>query len=102
MKGIPAVLCALLWTVFAAGQDLNCDLGGYKPQDGLKAQLRGGALEFNWQGERRDHQRASFTIRDGQPMVQELAILSMPRVQMKIKLMHLVIYLFAILIPPCH
>jgi hypothetical protein len=73
VKGIPAVLCGLLWTAFAAGQDLNCDLGGYKPQDGLKAQLRGGALEFNWQGERRDQLRASFTIREGQPMVQELA-----------------------------
>jgi hypothetical protein len=62
-----------LWTAFAAGQELNCDLGGYKPQDGLKAQLRAGALEFNWQGERRDQLRASFTIRDGQPVVQELA-----------------------------
>jgi hypothetical protein len=62
-----------LLTAVAAGQDLNCDLGGYKPQDGLKAQLRGSALEVAWQGERRDQLRASFAIRGGQPVVQELA-----------------------------
>ena len=28
---------------------------------------------MTWQGERREQLRASFTIRDGQPVVQELA-----------------------------
>lgn len=73
MKAIGTLIFASLWATLAAGQELNCDLGGYKPQDGLKAQLRAGALEFNWQGERRDQLRVSFTIRDGQPVVQELA-----------------------------
>jgi hypothetical protein len=68
-----ALLCAALWAAFVQGQDLNCDLGGYKPQDGLKAQLRGGALEVTWQGERRDQLRASFGIQNGQPVIQELA-----------------------------
>ena len=33
-----------------AAQGTNCDLGGYKPQEGLKAEVRGGALELQWQG----------------------------------------------------
>jgi hypothetical protein len=68
---------ALIFTALSAriafAQGLNCDLGGYKPQDGLKAEVRAGTLEFTWQGERREQLRASFTIRGGQPIVQELA-----------------------------
>ena len=67
------ILLAALMASGAAGQELNCDMSGYKPQDGLKAQLRGGVLELTWQGERREQLRASFVIRGGQPMVQELA-----------------------------
>ena len=32
-----------------------------------------GALELNWQGERREQLRASFSIREAQPLVRELA-----------------------------
>ena len=56
-----------------AAQDLTCDLSRYKAQDGLKAQMRGPVLEIAWQGERKEELRASFILRDGQPMVQELA-----------------------------
>jgi hypothetical protein len=56
-----------------ACQDLTCDLSGYKPQEGLTAQNRSGALEVVWQGERREQLRAQFAIRAGQPMVRELA-----------------------------
>ena len=56
-----------------ACQDLKCDLAGYKPQEGLKAQIRSGVLEVTWQGERSEQLRAQFAIRGGQPMVQELA-----------------------------
>ena len=45
----------LLWTALAAGQSVNCDLGGYKAQDGLKAQMRAGALELTWRGERQNN-----------------------------------------------
>jgi hypothetical protein len=55
------------------GQELNCGMSDYKPQDGLKAQVRAGVLEVTWQGERRDELRARFAIRGGQPQVQELA-----------------------------
>ena len=43
----------------ALSQSLNCDLQGYKPQDGLKAEMRGGALEFSWHGERGQQLRAA-------------------------------------------
>ena len=68
-----ALLLVLFVTGAAVGQGLNCDMGGYNPQDGLKAQIRSGILELTWQGERSEQLRAAFTIREGQPMVQELA-----------------------------
>ena len=55
-------------------QDLNCDLTGYKPQEGLKAQMRAGSIELSWTGERQNQLRAAFTVRAGQPVVQELAV----------------------------
>ena len=67
-----AILTALLFTLAATGQTLNCDMTGYKAQDGLKAQVHGGVLELSWQGERQEELRAQFTIRSGQPMVEEL------------------------------
>lgn len=57
----------------AAGQSLDCDLHAYKAMDGLKAEESGNALEMTWQGEGGQQLRAAFTIRNGQPVVQELA-----------------------------
>ena len=73
MKLFRRLLCAGSVAAMAAGQELNCDLSGYKAQDGLKAQLRAGSLELTWQGERQNQLRAALTIRGGQPVVQELA-----------------------------
>ena len=73
MKLARVFVGAALSASLAAGQELNCDLSGYKAQDGLKAQIRGGALELTWQGERHEQLRAAFAIRGGQPTVQELA-----------------------------
>ena len=67
----------LFLTAMTAGagvcQDLTCDLAGYKPQEGLQAQIRSGVLEVTWQGERSEQLRAQFAIREGQPVVHELA-----------------------------
>lgn len=65
---------ALLFSSLVLGQDMNCDLAAYKPQDGLKAQMRSGALELSWRGERQNELRAVLAIRSGQPIVQELAV----------------------------
>ncbi len=64
----------MLLVAVTAQAQVNCDLSGYKAQDGLKAQMKGGLLEVTWQGERKEQLRAAFTIRDGQPLVQELAV----------------------------
>jgi hypothetical protein len=56
------------------GQELRCDLEGYKPLDGLKAESAGGALSVSWRGERGDQLRASFALRNGQPVIGELAV----------------------------
>src|SRR3954466_1552882 len=65
---------AILSLPAVAQAELNCDLTGYRAQEGLKAQMHAGVLDLTWQGERREQLRASFTIRDGQPVVQELAV----------------------------
>ena len=67
------LLFASLSIAQAANGDIACDLAGYKPQDGLKAQLRSSVLEVAWQGERREQLKASFAIQNGQPVVRELA-----------------------------
>lgn len=68
------LLLALLLSVSAGALNLNCDLQGYKPLDGLKAEMRAGALEFTWQGDRGQTVRAVFGMHDGQPVVRELAV----------------------------
>jgi hypothetical protein len=73
MRTVRAILIGLLITATGAAQELNCDMAGYKPQEGLKAQVHAGVLELTWQGERQEQLRAAFAIRNGQPMVEELA-----------------------------
>lgn len=67
-------LLYLLAITMAVRAEMTCDLSAYKAQDGLSARLRGGVLEVLWQGEKRERLRAEFTIRDANPVVQELAI----------------------------
>lgn len=73
MVTLARFLSAALLIVAAHAQSLNCDLKDYKPQDGLKAEMRSGALELAWTGARGQELRAAFSIRDGQPVVTELA-----------------------------
>jgi hypothetical protein len=73
MKFFQTAFCAAVVSTIAAGQEFTCDLSGYKEQDGLKAEVRGSALELSWGGERQNELRASFTLRDGAPVVRELA-----------------------------
>lgn len=69
---------ALVWITWsvaiggiAAAQ--NCDLRAYKQVDGVRAAMRAGSLEVEWQGEPGQLLRATFAIQDGQPVVRELA-----------------------------
>src|SRR5581483_1070346 len=56
------------------GQALQCDLTEYKALDGLRAEMRDGALEVSWQGEPGEMLRASFAVQNGQPAIRELAV----------------------------
>jgi hypothetical protein len=73
MKLIHVLPGLALWTALAAAQEWTCDLTGYKEQEGLKAQMHAGTLELTWRGERQNELRAALTMRNGLPMVQELA-----------------------------
>ena len=73
MKGRGLLLFLALVSAAAAGHTLNCNLQGYKPLEGLKAEANARAATLTWSGESGQQLRAQFTIRDGQPMVQELA-----------------------------
>ena len=50
MLRLGLVVCLILICGAAVGQTTNCDLQGYKPVDGLKAEMRAGVLEFDWRG----------------------------------------------------
>ncbi len=52
---------------------MNCDLRDYRPSDGLSAIVNDAGLQLVWQGDRGRQLRAVFTIRNGQPVVSELA-----------------------------
>lgn len=58
----------------AGAQALNCDLTSYKPADGLGAALRGETLEVVWRGDHDTQLRVSFTIRTGNPVIEEMAV----------------------------
>jgi len=56
-----------------AAQALNCNMQGYKSVEGLRATASGGSVTLTWQGEGGQELRAQFGLRDGQPLVEELA-----------------------------
>lgn len=66
-------LSVLLTAGIAGADDFTCDMSGYQPAPGLKADLKSGQLELTWEGERREGLRVRFGIRDAQPVVLELA-----------------------------
>jgi hypothetical protein len=74
MKIFAAMLgMGLISLVGAVAQGVNCDMTGYKSVDGLKAEAARGGVTLTWQGEAQQELRAQFGLRDGQPVVEELA-----------------------------
>ena len=67
-------LLCLLIPGLAVAQSMTCNLRDYKAADGLKAEMRGGALELTWQGEGGQTLRASLGVNGGQPVLRELAV----------------------------
>ena len=66
--------CVLIACGALAAQMPNCDMQAYKAIDGLTATTRGGALTFLWRGEHGQQLRTAFTVKDGQPQIQEMAV----------------------------
>ena len=67
-------LLAVTWlSTMAAAQGLECNFDGYKPVEGLHAGMNRGSLEITWQGEAGQGLQAIFSIRDGHPVIQQLA-----------------------------
>src|SRR5438067_767439 len=73
MKSICVALGFALSAVTAVAQVVKCDMSGYKPMEGLRAESSQGAVTLTWLGENRDELRARFALRESQPVVRELA-----------------------------
>ena len=56
-----------------SAQAVNCNLREYKSVPGITATASHGSVELTWPGERGEELRATFALRDGQPVVEELA-----------------------------
>ncbi|MEI9979016.1 MAG: hypothetical protein WDN23_08430 [Edaphobacter sp.] len=67
------VLLGLAFSGISVAQTLNCNMQDYKGIDGVKAEAVHNSVELSWDGEAGAQLRAQFTLRDGQPLVQELA-----------------------------
>ena len=64
----------ILLSAAATAQSSKCNFDGYKPVPGMEATIKSGGLTLGWQGESGQQMQALFTIRDGRPIVQELAL----------------------------
>jgi hypothetical protein len=73
MKNFAAVLGLGLFAIAGAAQGVNCNMQDYKAVDGVRAVADGKSVTLTWQGEAAQELRAQFGLRDGQPVVEELA-----------------------------
>lgn len=60
-------------SAIATAQTPQCNFDGYKPLAGLQASMNRGSLEITWEGEAGEQLQALFSIRDGHPLVEQLA-----------------------------
>ncbi len=73
MKLFAIVLGLGLSSAICAAQGVKCDMQGYKAVDGLRAVATASGVALTWTGEAQQELRAEFALRDGQPVVAELA-----------------------------
>jgi len=67
------LLCLAMAAVAGECQSVNCDMRAYQAQEGLKAAAVPGGVRVDWSGARDQQLRVEFVIRDGQPVVREMA-----------------------------
>jgi hypothetical protein len=68
----------MVWVVLscagvAVAQAQSCDMKDWKPIAGLNVTASRSGVEIVWRGEHGQQNRARFALRDGQPVVEELA-----------------------------
>jgi hypothetical protein len=73
MKMLAAVLGLGMISGVGAAQGVICNMQGFKAVDGIRVELDPGGVALTWQGEGQQELRAKFALRDGQPVVAELA-----------------------------
>ncbi len=73
MKFRGLLLSLAMLTGVGSAQSLHCNLQDYKAMDGLQAEASESTLSMTWQGEGGQQLRARFTLRNSQPVVEELA-----------------------------
>jgi hypothetical protein len=73
MKLWITMLSLAVFSGIGGAQTMNCNMQQYKEIDGIKADVSHNYVELAWQGETGAQLRAQFALRDGQPVVQELA-----------------------------
>jgi hypothetical protein len=73
MKLWGMVLGLVVFSGVGVAQTPHCNMQDYKSIDGVKAEASHNSIELTWQGEAGAELRAQFTLRNGQPLVQELA-----------------------------
>ena len=73
MKLLGLALGLALIVGAGSAQTLNCNLQEYKSVDGIKVTASGSGVELVWPGEKGQQLRARFALRDGQPLIGELA-----------------------------
>ena len=60
--------------ISSPSSSLNCDLGGYRAQNGLTAAMADNQLVVTWKGARDAEVRARYGIDNGQPLIRDLAV----------------------------
>ncbi len=73
MKHWGAMFALFAFAGMGAAQSLNCNMQDYKSVDGIKVDASADSVAFTWDGETGSQLRASFGLRDGQPVVKELS-----------------------------
>jgi hypothetical protein len=64
---------AILFAALAGAQAVHCGMNAYKPVEGITATTTTSGIELVWSGEKSAQLRARFALRNGQPLVEELA-----------------------------
>jgi hypothetical protein len=73
MKTLSIALSLVFLTGMSVAQALTCNMQDYKSVDGITAKVDGKSVTLAWNGEGDQQLQAQFTLRGGQPVVQELA-----------------------------